>query len=39
MINSSWITLIKIIIIKINITKGYTIKAYIFAKEGSKIRA
>ena len=39
MINSSWITLIKIIIIKINIIKGYTIKAYIFAKEGNKIGA
>ena len=38
MINSFWITTIKMIIIKINIIKGYAIKAYNFAKESNKIR-
>ena len=38
-INSSSITIVQISIIKINFTKGYTIRAYIIGKECNKIRA
>ena len=36
MTNSFWITIIKIVIIKINIINGYTMKVYIFAKSLAK---
>ena len=38
MSNSVWITIVKLIIIEINIIKGYTIKAYALAKKCNKIR-